>query len=46
MLNLINTRKYLFLLFLVIISLFSNIINNEYSNILDYFIIFIFSLDF
>ncbi|NTQ65702.1 two pore domain potassium channel family protein [Enterococcus faecium] len=47
MLNLINTRKYLFfLLFLVIISLFSNIINNEYSNILDYFIIFIFSLNF
>lgn len=47
MFKLINTRKYLiFLLLLVIISLLSNIINDEYSTILDYFIIFIFSLDF
>lgn len=47
MLNLSNNRKYLFfLLFLVFISLFSNIINNKYSTVLDYFIIGIFSLDF
>ncbi|MBK5028759.1 two pore domain potassium channel family protein [Enterococcus faecium] len=43
----IKNKKYLlFLLSLVIVSLFSNIIDNKFSDIIDYFILFIFSLDF
>ncbi|HGF8211673.1 TPA: ion channel [Enterococcus faecium] len=43
----IKNKKYLlFLSSLVIVSLFSNIIDNKFSDIIDYFILFIFSLDF
>ncbi|MFP7291524.1 potassium channel family protein [Enterococcus hirae] len=42
----IKNRKYLlFLLSLVIVSLFSNIIDNQFSNMIDYSILFIFTLD-